>query len=42
MIDVARTILFLASDDSAYVSGADLTVDMAGTAGKFFPTAPSA
>ncbi len=42
MIDVARTILFLASDDSEYVSGADLTVDMAGTAGKFFPTAPSA
>ena len=41
MADVARAILFLASDDSDFVSGADLAVDGASTAGKVIPGAPS-
>ena len=38
--DVARAIVWLASDDSSYVSGVDLTVDGAWTAGKVEPGAP--
>jgi len=42
MIDVARAILYLASDESDYVSGTDLAVDGGGTAGKVMPGAPGA
>ena len=38
--DVARAIAWLASDDSSYVSGIDLTVDGGFTAGKVEPGAP--
>jgi 3alpha(or 20beta)-hydroxysteroid dehydrogenase len=38
--DIASAIVWLASDDSAYVSGIDLTVDGAWTAGKVEPGAP--
>jgi NAD(P)-dependent dehydrogenase (short-subunit alcohol dehydrogenase family) len=38
--DVAEAILWLASDASGYVSGTDLTVDGAFTAGKVEPGAP--
>jgi 3alpha(or 20beta)-hydroxysteroid dehydrogenase len=38
--DVARAIVWLASDDSSYVSGIDLTVDGGFTAGKIEPGAP--
>ncbi len=41
LIDVARAILFLASDEADYISGTDLAVDGAGTAGKIVPGAPS-
>lgn len=40
MIDAARAIAWLASDASGYVSGTDLTVDGAFTAGKVEPGAP--
>lgn len=39
--DVANAILFLASDDSGFVSGCDLPVDGGWTAGKIEPGAPS-
>lgn len=38
--DVANAILFLASDDSGFVNGADLAVDGGWTAGKIEPGAP--
>lgn len=38
--DVARAILFLASDESAFVCGVDLPVDGGFTAGKIEPGAP--
>ena len=38
--DVAKAVIWLASDDSSYVSGIDLTVDGAWTAGKVEPGAP--
>ncbi len=38
--DVAAAIVWLASDESGYVSGIDLTVDGAFTAGKIEPAAP--
>lgn len=40
--DVARAMLFLASDDSSFISGCDLPVDGGWTAGKIEPGAPSA
>lgn len=40
LIDVARAILFLASDESAFVSGVDLSVDGGFTVGKIEPGAP--
>jgi 3alpha(or 20beta)-hydroxysteroid dehydrogenase len=40
MVDVAEAIVWLASDQSSYVSGIDLTVDGAFTAGKVEPGAP--
>jgi 3alpha(or 20beta)-hydroxysteroid dehydrogenase len=40
MLDVAEAIAWLASDLSSYVSGIDLTVDGAFTAGKVEPGAP--
>lgn len=42
MADVARAILYLASDESDYVSGTDLAVDGGGTAGKVIPGSPGA
>ncbi len=39
--DVARAIVFLASDDSAFISGCDLPVDGGWTAGKVEPGAPT-
>ncbi len=41
MHDVARAIVFLASDDSAFISGCDLPVDGGWSAGKIEPGAPS-
>jgi 3alpha(or 20beta)-hydroxysteroid dehydrogenase len=38
--DVARAVLYLASDESGYVSGIDLTVDGGFTVGKVEPGAP--
>ena len=38
--DVARAILYLASDESSFVSGIDLTVDGGFTVGKIEPGAP--
>ena len=40
LIDVARAILFLASDESAFVSGIDLSVDGGFTVGKIEPGSP--
>ncbi len=40
LADAAQAILYLASDESSYVSGIDLTVDGAFTAGKIEPAAP--
>lgn len=39
--DVARAIVFLASDDSSFISGCDLPVDGGWTAGKIEPGAPT-
>ncbi len=40
MVDFANAILWLATDESSYVSGIDLTVDGGFTAGKIEPGAP--
>ena len=40
MLDAAQAIAWLASDESSFVSGTDLTVDGAFTAGKVEPGAP--
>ena len=40
VIDIANAIVWLASDQSSYVSGIDLTVDGGFTAGKIEPGAP--
>ena len=40
MVDAARAVAWLAGDASSYVSGIDLTVDGAFTAGKIEPGAP--
>jgi 3alpha(or 20beta)-hydroxysteroid dehydrogenase len=40
LADVAQAILYLASDESGYVSGIDLTVDGGFTVGKIEPGAP--
>ena len=40
MVDAANAIVWLVSDQSSYVSGIDLTVDGAFTAGKIEPGAP--
>lgn len=40
MVDVANAIVWLGSDESSYVSGIDLVVDGAWTAGKVEPGAP--
>ena len=40
--EIAHAILWLASDDSSFVSGTDLAVDGAFTAGHIFPGVPGA
>jgi 3alpha(or 20beta)-hydroxysteroid dehydrogenase len=42
LIDVAKLIAFLASDDSASCTGADYTIDRGETAGRFTPGMPGA
>jgi hypothetical protein len=41
MKDVAAAAVFLASDESAFISGADLVLDCALSAGMIIPGQPS-